>query len=717
MYSDPNEAAPDGFQLTFSGGSGRVSLAHTLTHRVNQVQARLRVDGPSGIRQASQVGVAFEGEIFLSPAGFGGTSAVEQGFEEEKEMTRDQEDGQTVETTHSFTLADADVSDYFVVEVYMYVILFARRSIHKVSWDEKRTTNHSDPLYGTYAFKTVAGASHCPHEANTVALEVPKITLLEAPSAPVLPGHAAYFTVRLENLGRGDTTLELYMNSTENLDGLGVAAGGELINVPLTLQNFRAGLRTEEVIVVERGPHKYKYSPLTIGLRSACDSNRALNTGNNPTHLWADSNVQLLVEFLEPCPEVVLHWPAPETATFVSELTSAPGGPHANGLLVQASNPAQPFRRWAQLTERLLVVRVEFRDVRAGSSSSWRPAQSVGGGDLELVDDSYGNAQGRWNVQSLPDGEYEVRVVSRCVPWSGSGHVGQGVNQFASDVARVVLDRRPPLPFGLIEPSDGVYFPGDELSATFDKALDCSKPYSFTLALVVEGMEDHVFTPASKLAVLCNDNVLRAVVDFRLVPYHTLMGRKATLRLEDVRDLAGNEAPMAYVHQFRFAQLDTDKATVKAHGIPLPLPNFFAPNTSLPVSSPAWQAAAQNVTAYLSAFLEVSTARIKVVSLRWDAERGVLLADVNVHALNSGTRLRALLGGEAGSASVLAALEASGAISDFEPGMEDVASLGGGQGQPSYVLQSGANTARVDGIEASVAVSFFSYSLPCLFLH
>ena len=68
----------------------------------------------------------------------------------------------------------------------------------------------------------------------------------------------------------------------------------------------------------------------------------------------------------------------------------------------------------------------------------------------------------------MADGEYEIRALTEC---SGDATNRPGYSQ----VIKGKIDRQPPRLLGVPQPSDGVYHVGDEISFTFNQAINCNK--------------------------------------------------------------------------------------------------------------------------------------------------------------------------------------------------------------------------------------------------
>ena len=66
-----------------------------------------------------------------------------------------------------------------------------------------------------------------------------------------------------------------------------------------------------------------------------------------------------------------------------------------------------------------------------------------------------------------------------------------------------IIDRSAPVKFGKgLMPASSEYLPGEEISATFNEDIDCSKPFSFAVSINVDTTVPQVLT-GTDLNVYC----------------------------------------------------------------------------------------------------------------------------------------------------------------------------------------------------------------------
>ena len=113
-----------------------------------------------------------------------------------------------------------------------------------------------------------------------------------------------------------------------------------------------------------------------------------------------------------------------------------------------------------------------------------------------------------WAVpDALPEGAYELAVRTTCR--ASTSKALPGADSFVSKPVNGLVDRTAPTKFGQGSlPSNNAYFPGDEISISFNEEIDCSKPYNFLVQLKLSTIPSKTLTPTTGLAVICKFNKL-----------------------------------------------------------------------------------------------------------------------------------------------------------------------------------------------------------------
>jgi len=203
--------------------------------------------------------------------------------------------------------------------------------------------------------------------------------------------------------------------------------------------------------------------------------------------------------------------------------------------------------------DRLDTVTLQYR---AAGTVNWFPCRAADGLPVELASEEnlFGYVTVWWDVTGLQDGVYEVRGSTQCAATPGLVDAPPGVDSFNTAPVRGRIDRTVPVQFGQAEPSDSVFMPGDEISATFNEQIACEEPFAFQVSIEVDTesptpLRRSVAYTASRLVVICKlDKVSIALGPS--ISYADLDGRVASLFITNVEDVAGNPAA-AVTHRWQ----------------------------------------------------------------------------------------------------------------------------------------------------------------------
>ena len=507
-------------QIGFVGYNGGYDYSTTATASTStSVSFELTTSDFKGItitEAASVFGVGFSQEVGIS-------QEVTIGIGQQSESSREES------TTVGFHLEDDSLGDYFDVRVLV------------------------DTVYGTPVFETVSGATMCPHEVGTVAREQVELTTDKSSITSIPEGSPAIFNLVLNNLAPVDScaALNLELIAETNPHGLRVRAfGKEFSKMEFGCLQFEAHTISIEVY---RGPILYKnYPKLQFQLYSACED--AL--GTNLVVPKVVSVIDVEVSWLEPCPSV--QW-----ASKMKELEStknpwaitqaSPLNPHME---VMVYNPAYYTGAWST-NSRLQSIQLQYR---RPSDSTWSVARQVmedgtfTTADFIQSEDSFGYSAITWKADHFEDGAYVLRVVSKC---TASTPPNPSIDSSLTSGRDGFIDRKPPVQFGLPEPTDGEYWPGDPISFTFAEELDCSKPYRFQLTMNRVDNQEQV-----PLLIVCEKRTISMELDSSSA-YDNLMGKAVEVEVVNIFDKAGNQQYGVNSFQFHFAIFNLCRAKVE----------------------------------------------------------------------------------------------------------------------------------------------------------
>jgi Concanavalin A-like lectin/glucanases superfamily/Secretion system C-terminal sorting domain len=350
-------------------------------------------------------------------------------------------------TLVSFTLADDDPNDSYTVDVL------------------------DDAVFGTPVFRTRAGESLCPWIPGTLNREEVGFQIDAVTAVDVSENEAAVFRVKLSNLGQTGRESGLYMMGVvpgSNPDGAGVSIDTD----PVLLG---PGETKEFLVSVEIGPDGdvYSYNDIGIFAASVCQFEHAQAQPpydisayanwekNNPgvTRPTKAQNVRvgpyniadlekfykqfnLSVEFQEPCSPIDIGFP------FQDWVQTPNLGDNLTISLNSFNNEDSDLE----------LIRVQWR--RTGGDGAWVNIVDIP--KAELTNPISKNIT--WDMSDLADGPYEIRAVTQCF---------SGLPPGISAVIKGRKETKPPVIFGKPQPSDGVLSPGDEISITFSKRVNC----------------------------------------------------------------------------------------------------------------------------------------------------------------------------------------------------------------------------------------------------
>lgn len=365
----------------------------------------------------------------------------------------------TVVTTYGFELFEPDVGDFVSMNVY----------------DGK---NGSGPI-----FILAGGETSCPHEeavttqfylpgtqigSTTFQRDKPRldVDVSQLYNVPA-DGQAAFnFTLFNDSESQDDFLYSLSVIDESNPSGAVVSMDGEFFDARREL--FVPGNSAiRKVITVERGPFEYNYEDIKIVMASVCQS--------DPTdfeRVIADT-VSISAFFLPVCTTPELITPSENwilNSSFESQMEFEIGGFDINF----------PGFQYVQL------------EYKRSGTSGWLPIQrfyrnlsDAEDPDTALeINKSGSSTFYKWDVSQIPDGDYDLRVISDCEVLATGGEVTS-----VSGISSGTIDRVNPHLFGLAEPADGVLSPGDVISLQFNEPINAAllTPSNFSVKGVLNG--------------------------------------------------------------------------------------------------------------------------------------------------------------------------------------------------------------------------------------
>lgn len=325
--------------------------------------------------------------------------------------------------------------------------------------DQFSTTALQGPSnsFGPY-FINLGGRTSCPHEAGTIARDVPILKLydpatnstmkyqkkinqkasdpvtfyIQAANNNPFGEERDYVLAQVLSYNKGNATITMFGDAFAEAPLNAIQVGQ-----PVTLE-----------LQVTRGPNAYKYDTLMLVLKAPCNSEPA-------------DTVILAVEFNSPCSGVTIA--SPDNNWLIKRRNVSQAG--SQEMLPIKITDYDP-------SEESLMQNVSFEYRRLGVGQAWTAIPSSQVPKATLAANNASNfLPGQmpyylysWNITdnftTYPDGEYEIRAFSQC---------GLG-GQTYSQVMKGRIQRLNGL-FGTPEPADQVWTVGDEISVSFNKDI------------------------------------------------------------------------------------------------------------------------------------------------------------------------------------------------------------------------------------------------------
>ena len=313
-------------------------------------------------------------------------------------------------TTIGYTLSDDDEGDFFSVDI--------------------KTDKQG---FGTPVFDLVAGTSSCPWEAGTQPRDGAALGIDKFVAADIAPNEPATFTLTLGNTSESGEARpnDLRMIHLSNPDGAIIKVGGVPMGDGLSYYIPAGDSAYKATLTVERGPLAYDYENLQLMMVPPCE----YDAYNSATAL--SDTVTFSVHFSSPLSNVNLTYPADDWVVNSGDLDSLP-------VVIGSYNKENAY---------LKNIKLQYRI----PDGNWITAFEVPRETLpEQTLERY------WQLQSLADGNYELRVAS-----DGGAN---GVRY--SSIARGRVERNALLESTNPEPADGILNVGEEISLSLTGMID-----------------------------------------------------------------------------------------------------------------------------------------------------------------------------------------------------------------------------------------------------
>lgn len=370
-------------------------------------------------------GALFAGSGFEQTFTLGFEVVTGSGFSQESESTN----------TYGFTLADSQPGDFFSVDVKDGNLgngpIFSLRGGQSMCpWEREYVTKYYQP--GTSL------------SISTIRRELPQLEVEPSFAANVPAHQPARFKVRMTNASpTGDIQwyrLKLLEDTNPNGALLTVDNGANAVDQVFEIP---AGKTIEKTLSMFKDEEDFY--EMKVVLFSECE----YAAFQNGAPIYAIDTITISAQFVPACSDVNILTPVDLWVHHDADM---------NLMDIVISDYTLEDNNLEKLQ---LQYKPSYTSVWKGIESFWvNPPQ--GSGDPQIPPGS-SLLDYTWNLEQLPDGPYDIRVVSHCTNTD---------NDYASPQVSGIVDRVRPHAFGNPQPADGVLDPNDEIMIQFNEPIN-----------------------------------------------------------------------------------------------------------------------------------------------------------------------------------------------------------------------------------------------------
>jgi len=455
----------------------------------------------------------------------------------------DESSSESTVTETGFTLSDPELGDSFVTEIL------------------------TDPVYGTPLFRTLSGASRCIWETGTVRREQIDLHFdnggkhLELTN--LAPDSVTPVTVAVCNSSPEEAVFDYKLNMvhSSNPNALVISSLGDPITEPRDYI-LPPGC-TNVVLEVMRGPIAYAYSEVKLRMAVPCES--GFWNGIGMARMYDHSDITFTMNYLRPCPRVMFAGATADDEVFIHNIASI--GEREEVMLIVRNDQYNELK-WEdadRLENVYLQYRKSARDDEIQRQQQWQTGtvafKHSDGAVVEFDQhDDFGFMRVYWDVSSVPDGKWEVRVVADC---EFSSDATKELDKSSTMVLPGLIDRKSPsILDGFSEPVDGEWDVGDDISIITAENIDWEKGFVLRGEVI-----DSSYTFGSDMVdTLAVGRSLMLAFSAKM-DLSRLVGGKVRISVDDFYDLAGNKNTAPYLWSFGIKQLEPVDIKSKITGV------------------------------------------------------------------------------------------------------------------------------------------------------
>ncbi|PBQ32691.1 hypothetical protein CNR22_13210 [Sphingobacteriaceae bacterium] len=391
-------------------------------------------------------GIGFKADISLSV------------FETKGDATSN---GVTTSNTFDYTLTDGDPGDIMSIDVYKSPegtgnVFITRGGQTMCPYEDAVNLHYYNPAspnaeIGSHSYNA---AGYYVLANATVQREMPNIVITPAIQYNIPSAQAASYQLLLSNQSpltvNNDLNLTIRVASQSNPNGAVLKIDGNDAN---TTVNIPSGGSVIKTLTIERGPIEIEYDSIMVIFSSVCSQDIA-------------DTAYVTVHFIPTCTDLSLINPSNNWIL---------NNGNNNVADIQVSNYNYNYGTASYITGTtttilgLNKIGIEFRPL---NSNVWTEFNSFYKYPASALQDTIPNNQiysdYKWNISTVPDGNYELRALSYCLNKDAS------FSTVSSPIFAGIMDRINPSPFGTPTPGDGILDPNDDISIQFNEPIDIS---------------------------------------------------------------------------------------------------------------------------------------------------------------------------------------------------------------------------------------------------
>ncbi len=411
------QALGHGTNYTLTGGTNiKSNEIHSISTNVTR-SVEYNISAELGFKAKGKVG----------GAGVGFEKSFKMAYKSSKNWSNDIKNTESV----AFTMSDPDIGDIYSVDVYPSVLGFG--PIFKNRPGGRTSCPHEDEEVTKYYEPGTVIAE------RTLQIDKPKLSIntSKLTNVPVL--EQAVFNLNIANESEVGYINIYQISIAQHTNPFGAIIGGS-VGIQLSIPG---GTSVNRVITIGKGPGPvHNYDSILVLVHSTCQ----FQAGAGFIKDIVDS-VYISAHFLPTCSNVALI--TPEDRWIANNFNN-------NTLPIVLGNYNVNFNQFEKL-------RIDYKPSNSGT---WIELKSLfkdttGIPNSTPISTITPTTQYNWNISDIPDGNYDLRVGSKCTL--------AGLNSL---LYTGIIDRINPHPFGNPSPADGILSPNDEIAIQFNEPID-----------------------------------------------------------------------------------------------------------------------------------------------------------------------------------------------------------------------------------------------------